>query len=73
MGTQLRGISELRESEQTATSSASAKEFIEAMKELHGKVKQRGTHQHLALHLTTWSEARNHRCYALRLTTRSEA
>jgi hypothetical protein len=40
-GTQLRGVSELRESKQTATSSASAEEFIEAMKELHSKVKQR--------------------------------
>jgi hypothetical protein len=40
-GTQLRGVSELRESEQTATSSASAEEFAEAMKELHSKVKQR--------------------------------
>jgi hypothetical protein len=28
---------------------------------------------HLALRLTTRSEARNHRRYALRLTTRSEA
>jgi hypothetical protein len=40
-GTQPRGVSELRESEQTATSSASAEEFAEAMKELHSKVKQR--------------------------------
>jgi hypothetical protein len=40
-GMQLRGIYELRDSEQTATSSASAEEFAEAMKELHSKVKQR--------------------------------
>jgi hypothetical protein len=40
-GMQPRGVSELRDSEQTATSSASAEEFIEAMKELHNKVKQR--------------------------------
>jgi hypothetical protein len=40
-GTQPRGVSELRESEQAATSSASAEEFAEAMKELHSKVKQR--------------------------------
>jgi hypothetical protein len=39
-GTQLRGVSELRESEKTATSSASAEEFAEAMKELHDRVKQ---------------------------------
>jgi hypothetical protein len=38
---QPRGVSELRDSEQTATSSASAEEFAEAMKELHSKVKQR--------------------------------
>jgi hypothetical protein len=40
-GTQPRGVSELRDSEQTATSSASAEEFAEAMKELHSRVKQR--------------------------------
>jgi hypothetical protein len=40
-GTQPRGVSELRESEQAATSSASAEEFAEAMEELHTKVKQR--------------------------------
>jgi hypothetical protein len=40
-GTHQRGVSELRESEQTVTSSASAKEFAEAMRELHSKVKQR--------------------------------
>jgi hypothetical protein len=40
-GTQLRGVSELRESEQAETSSARAEEFAEAMKELHGEVKQR--------------------------------
>jgi hypothetical protein len=38
-GTQPRGVSELRESEQTATSSASAEEFAEAMTELHSRVK----------------------------------
>jgi hypothetical protein len=38
-GTQPRGVSELKESEQTATSSASAEEFTEAMEELHSKVK----------------------------------
>jgi hypothetical protein len=40
-GMQPRGVSELRDSEQTATRSASAEEFAEAMKELHGQVKQR--------------------------------
>jgi hypothetical protein len=40
-GTQPRGVSELRESEQTVTSSASAEEFAEAMQELHSQVKQR--------------------------------
>jgi hypothetical protein len=40
-GTQPRGVSELRESKQTVTSSASTKEFAEAMKELHSRVKQR--------------------------------
>ena len=39
-GTQPRGVFELRDSEQTATRSESAKEFIEAMKELHSKVKE---------------------------------
>jgi hypothetical protein len=38
---QPRGVSELRDSEQTATSSASAEEFAEAMKELHSQVKER--------------------------------
>jgi hypothetical protein len=38
---QPRGISELRDSEQTATRSASAEEFSEAMKELHSQVKER--------------------------------
>jgi hypothetical protein len=38
---QPRGISELRDSEQTATRSASAEEFAEAMKELHSQVKER--------------------------------
>jgi hypothetical protein len=40
-GTQLRGVSELRESERDATSSDSTEEFAEAMQELHTKVKQR--------------------------------
>jgi hypothetical protein len=40
-GVQPRGVSELRDSEQTATSSASAEEFTEAMKELHGQVTER--------------------------------
>jgi hypothetical protein len=40
-GTQPRGVSELRDSEQTATRSASAEEFAEAMKELHSQVKER--------------------------------
>jgi hypothetical protein len=38
---QPRGVSELRDSEQTDTSSASAGEFAEAMKELHSQVKER--------------------------------
>jgi hypothetical protein len=37
----LRGVSELRDSEKTTTSSASAEEFAEAMKELHSQVKER--------------------------------
>jgi hypothetical protein len=40
-GMQPRGVSELRDSEQTVTSSASAEEFAEAMKELHSRVKER--------------------------------
>jgi hypothetical protein len=36
-----RGISELRDSEQTVTRSASAEDFAEAMKELHSQVKKR--------------------------------
>jgi hypothetical protein len=40
-GMQPRGISELRDSEQTATRSVSAEEFIEAMKELHNQMKGR--------------------------------
>jgi hypothetical protein len=39
-GIQLRGISELRDSKQIATRSASAKDFTEAMKELHSQVKE---------------------------------
>jgi hypothetical protein len=39
-GIQPRGVSELRDSEQTATSSASLEEFAEAMKELHSRVKE---------------------------------
>jgi hypothetical protein len=38
---QPRGISELRDSEQTATRSASEEDFVEAMKELHSQVKER--------------------------------
>jgi hypothetical protein len=38
---QLRGISELRDSEQTAIRRASAETFAEAMKELHGQVKEK--------------------------------
>ena len=34
-GMQPRGVFELRDSEQTTTSSANAEEFVEAMKELH--------------------------------------
>jgi hypothetical protein len=37
---QPRGVSELRDSEQTATSNASAEEFAEVMKELHSRVKE---------------------------------
>jgi hypothetical protein len=40
-GTQPRGVSELRESEQVAIKSASAEEFAEAIEELHSRVKQR--------------------------------
>jgi hypothetical protein len=40
-GTQPRGVSELRDSEPTETSSASAKEFARVMKELHNRVKER--------------------------------
>jgi hypothetical protein len=40
-GIQSRGISELRDSKQMATRSASAEDFAEAMKELHSQVKQR--------------------------------
>jgi hypothetical protein len=40
-GTQPRGFSELKELEQAETSSASAKQFAEAMKELQTEVKQR--------------------------------
>ena len=39
-GVQPSGVSELRDSKQTATSSASVDEFAEAMKELHSRVKQ---------------------------------
>jgi hypothetical protein len=39
-GIQPRGVSELRDSEQTDTSSASAEEFAETMKELHSRVKE---------------------------------
>ena len=37
----LKGISELRDSEQNATRSASAEEFTKAMKELHSQLKER--------------------------------
>ena len=40
-GMQPRGVSELWDSGQIATSSASAEEFVEAMRELHNQVKQR--------------------------------
>jgi hypothetical protein len=40
-GVQPRGVSELRDLEQTATRSASAEEFAEAMKELRSQVKKR--------------------------------
>jgi hypothetical protein len=40
-GTKPRGVYEIRESEPASTSSAIAEEFIEAMRELHTKVKQR--------------------------------
>jgi hypothetical protein len=40
-GTQPRGVSELRDLEHAATSSASAEEFAEAMRELHSQVKER--------------------------------
>jgi hypothetical protein len=39
-GAQPRGVSELRESEQAMTSSASVEEFAEVMKELHSRVKR---------------------------------
>jgi hypothetical protein len=37
---QPRGVLELRDSEQDATRSASAEDFVEAMKELHSQVKE---------------------------------
>ena len=40
-GRQPRGVSEWRDLEQNNTSSASAGEFVEAMKELHSQVKER--------------------------------
>jgi hypothetical protein len=39
-GMQPRGVSELRDSEQTVTRSASAENFVEAMKELHNQVRE---------------------------------
>ena len=39
-GRQPRGVSELRDSEQIITKSASAEEFAEAMEELHSRVKE---------------------------------
>jgi hypothetical protein len=40
-GMQPRGVSELRDSEQNTTRSASAEDFTEAMRELHSQVKER--------------------------------
>jgi hypothetical protein len=40
-GMQPRGVSELRDSEQNTTRSASAEDFAEAMRELHSQVKER--------------------------------
>jgi hypothetical protein len=40
-GMQPRGISEMRDSEQILIRSASAKDFVETMKELHSQVKDR--------------------------------
>jgi hypothetical protein len=37
---QPRGFSKLRDSEQNATRSASAEDFVEAMRELHSRVKE---------------------------------
>jgi hypothetical protein len=39
-GMQPRGVSELKDSEQNDTRSASAKDFVDAMKELHNQVKE---------------------------------
>jgi hypothetical protein len=39
-GMQLRGVSELKDSEQTETRSASAEDFAEEMKELHSQVRE---------------------------------
>jgi hypothetical protein len=39
-GMQPRGISELRDSEQNVTRTASAEDFAEAVKELHSQVKE---------------------------------
>jgi hypothetical protein len=36
-----RGVSELRDSEQNTTRSASAEDFIEAMREIHSQVEER--------------------------------
>ena len=38
---QPRGVSELKDSEQNETRSASAEDFAEAMKELHSQVRER--------------------------------
>jgi hypothetical protein len=40
-GMQPRGVYELKDSEQNETRSASAKDFVEAMKELHSQVRER--------------------------------
>jgi hypothetical protein len=38
---QLRGVSELKDAEQNEFRNASAKDFVEGMKELHSQVKER--------------------------------
>ena len=55
-GMQPRGISELRDSEQNATRSASAEDFAEAMKELHSQVKEllQGSSQEYKCRVDQW-------------------